>query len=178
MSQKISLIVDHELSVRKFIASVLPSDGFQTIEKVDENPMVILLAEDDVQVQYSIWKLLKADGFTVLTAGNGVFALEACRNHPGSVDLLLTDLEMPRMSGLELCEKIRVERPGIKVLVMSGEPWSREQVSVNGWPFLQKPFTPTALRDAIAALLGPISVLGRNRPSDTTLTARSSQGHG
>ena len=62
--------------------------------------MVILLAEDDVYEQYSIWKLLKADGFTVLTAGNGQFALEASRNHPGPVDLLLTDMEMPRMSGL------------------------------------------------------------------------------
>jgi CheY-like chemotaxis protein len=118
--------------------------------------MVILLAEDDVQVQYSLWKLLKADGFTVLTAGNGAFALEASRNHPGPVDLLLTDMEMPRMGGLELAETIAAERPGIKVLIMSGDLRDREHISVNGLPFLQKPFTPTALRESIQALLCPI----------------------
>lgn len=146
------LVTYHQRSSRK-------SDGFQTIEKVDVNPRVILLAEDDVQVQYFIWKLLKADGFTVLTAGNGAFALEASRNYPGPVDLLVTDLEMPRMSGLELCEKIRAERPGIKVLVMSGNLRTREHDSVNGLPFLQKPFTPTALRESIEALLCPIPSL-------------------
>jgi DNA-binding response OmpR family regulator len=118
--------------------------------------MVILLAEDDVYEQYSIWKLLKADGFTVLTAGNGQFALEASRNHPGPVDLLLTDIEMPQMNGLDLCRSIKAERPGIKVLMMSGNHREREQVSTNGLPFLQKPFTASVLRDCIATLLGPI----------------------
>src|ERR1035437_7493749 len=148
MSQKISVIMNGELSVRKYINSVLPSDGSQTIEKVDVNSKVILLVEDDVHEQYFVWKLLKADGFAVLTAGNGEFALEASRSHPGPIDLLLTDTEMPRMSGLELCRNIRVERPGIKVIVMSGD-LGREQVSMNGLPFLQKPFTPMALRDSI-----------------------------
>ena len=120
------------------------------------NSKVILLVEDDVHEQYFVWKLLKADGFAVLTAGNGEFALEASRSHPGPIDLLLTDTEMPRMSGLELCTNIRAERPGIKVLVMSGEPSCKGQASMNGLPFLQKPFTSTALRDSIEALLGPI----------------------
>jgi DNA-binding response OmpR family regulator len=117
---------------------------------------VILCAEGDVHVQYLIWKLLKADGFTVLTAGKSEFALEASRSYPGPIDLLLTDMEMPRMSGLELCRNIRAERPGIKVLMISDDLLEREQVFVNGLTFLQKPFTPTALRDSIEALLGPI----------------------
>ena len=82
--------------------------------------MVILLAEDDVGVQFFVWSLLKAEGFTVLTAGDGKAALEASRNHPGSIDLLLSDVGMPRMDGLELCKTIAAERPGIKVLMMSG----------------------------------------------------------
>ena len=118
--------------------------------------MVILLAEDDLQVQYFLGKLLKADGFTVLTGGNGAFALEASRNHPGPVDLLLTDMEMPRMGGLKLAETIAAERPGIKVLIMSGDLRDREHISVNGLLFLQKPFTPTALRESIEALVCPI----------------------
>ena len=118
--------------------------------------MVILLVEDDVYVQYFIWKLLKADGFSVLTAGDGLAALEASRNYPGAIDLLLSDVGMPRMGGLELCKTIAAERPGIKVLMMSGEASCKEQASVNGLQFLQKPFTLTALRDSIEALLGPI----------------------
>ena len=117
--------------------------------------MVILLAEDDVGVQFFIWKLLKADGYTVLTAGDGEAGLEASRNHPGPIDLLLTDLEMPRMDGQELYRRIASERPGIKVLMMSGALAERERVSMNGLPFLQKPFTATALRDAIQVALGP-----------------------
>ena len=107
--------------------------------------MVILLVEDDVGVQFMIWKLLRADGFSVLTAGDGVAALEVFRNHPGSIDLLLSDVGMPRMGGLELSQKLCEERPGIKMLMMSGDPSYREQVSMNGLPFLQKPFTLTAL---------------------------------
>ena len=82
-------------------------------------------------------KLLKADGFAVLTAGNGEFALEASRSHPGPIDLLLTDTEMSRMSGLELCRNIRAERPGIKVLMMSSD-LRGSTASVNRLPFLQK----------------------------------------
>jgi DNA-binding NtrC family response regulator len=117
--------------------------------------MVILLVDDDLGVQFSIWKLLKADGFTVLTADDGKNALEASRNYPGPIDLLLSDLDMPRMGGLELCQNIVTERPGIKVLIMSGDLWGREQVRTQGLPFLQKPFTATTLRDTIEALLGP-----------------------
>jgi DNA-binding NtrC family response regulator len=118
--------------------------------------MVILLAEDDVGVQFFVWSLLKADGFTVLTAGDGKAALEVSRNHPGSIDLVLSDVEMPQMGGLELCKTIASERPGIKVLMMSGVASCKEQDSMNGFPFLQKPFTCTVLRHSIEALIGPI----------------------
>ena len=125
------------------------------------NPMVILLAEDDVGVQFFVWSLLKAEGFTVLTVGDGVAALEASRNHPGAIDLLLSDVAMPRMGGLELCKTLSAERPGIKVLMMSGEPWWRELVFMSGLPFLQKPFTLKALLDSIETLLGPMPPLRR-----------------
>src|SRR5450759_1613142 len=117
-----------------------PSRPGNAGNQVHVNSMVILLVEDDVHVQYLIWKLLKADGFTVLTAGKSEFALEASRSHPGPIDLLLTDMEMPRMSGLELYRNIRAKRPGIKVLMISGDLREREQVSarpgnlwVTGW---------------------------------------------
>jgi DNA-binding response OmpR family regulator len=118
--------------------------------------MMILLVEDDMGVQFFVQKLLRADGFSVLTAGDGIAALEVSRKHPGAIDLVLSDVGMPRMGGLELCKTIAAERPGIKVLMMSGDASCKEQVSVSGLQFLQKPFTLTALRDSIEALLGPI----------------------
>ena len=118
--------------------------------------MVIVLAEDDEVLQWAIWILLKAEGFTVLTADDGKAALEASRNYSGIIDLLLSDVDMPRMGGLELSQTIAAERPGIKVLMMSGGVRGIEQVRMRGLPFLQKPFTATALRDSIEALLGPI----------------------
>ena len=131
--------------------SRLPS----TVGKGEINLMIILLAEDDIQVRYFIWKLLKTDGFTVLASGNGEFALKAAREYPGHIDLLLTDIEMPGMSGLELCRNIRAERPAIKALVMSGDLRWSDQVVTNGLPFLHKPFTPTVLRASIDAVLHP-----------------------
>ena len=119
--------------------------------------MVILLVEDEIPVQYFIWKLLKADGFTILTAGSGEAALEASRGHPGPIDLLLTDVQMARMDGLELSRIIAAERPGIKVLIMSGALGERERAAMNGLRFLQKPFTPTTLRDAMQSVLGRIT---------------------
>src|ERR1019366_390051 len=118
--------------------------------------MVILLAEDDATVQKFAGKVLTTDGFTVLTAGDGKAALEAARKTPGTIDLLLTDVEMPRMGGLELCRNISTERPGIKVLLMSSDPLTAFK---NGLPFLQKPFSQTTLRISIEALLGPIPPL-------------------
>ena len=117
--------------------------------------MVILVAEDDVHVQFLAWKLLKVAGFTVLKADNGEVALELSRNHPGIIDLLLADVSMPRMSGLELCRIIAAERPGIKLLMMSSDLRNREQASMNGLPFLQKPFSSETLKDSIETLLGP-----------------------
>ena len=114
--------------------------------------MVILLVEDDIRVQLFVWKLLKAEGLTVLTAGDGEAALEVCRNHSGPIDLLLTDMEMPLMDGLELCRIIAVERPETKVIVMSGDPKAGEQCAMAGLPFLQKPFQLSAIRECIESI--------------------------
>jgi DNA-binding NtrC family response regulator len=118
--------------------------------------MVILVAEDHDDVRFAISNILKADGFTVLTTYDGRAALELSRCYPGTIDVLLSDLDMPFMGGQELCQSIAVERPGIKVLLMSGGVGAQEQARMNGLPFLQKPFTAAALRYSIRALLGPM----------------------
>ena len=122
--------------------------------------MVILVAEDNDDVRLAVSNILKADGFTVLTTYDGKAALELSRSYPGTIDLLLSDVDMPFMGGQELCQTITVERPGIKVLLMSGGG-GRERVRMKGLPFLQKPFTGTALRQSIKALLSPNPPLRR-----------------
>jgi two-component system cell cycle sensor histidine kinase/response regulator CckA len=117
--------------------------------------MVVLLAEDDLPIQRLVSALLSADGFTVLATDDGEAALEASRGYPGDISLLLTDLDMPKMGGVELCKRITAERTGIKVLMMSGDPGGRELACPNGISFIDKPFTISTLQDSIEALLGP-----------------------
>jgi len=121
---------------------------------------VILCADDDVHTLYTIWKTLKADGMKVLTAGNGPAALEIARNYPGPIDLLITSLDLPRTSGTELAGAISAEHPETKALLMSRDYLVSGQASISGLPFLQKPFTASALRDSVAAVLGPEPSVG------------------
>ena len=122
--------------------------------------MVILIAEDDAALRRFLGRVLVSDGHIVIAAGDGEEALMASRAHPGPLDLLLTDCEMPRMGGLELCSRIAAERPEAKMLIMSGELKAREQSSMARLPFLQKPFMPSDIRECIESVFRPAPVSG------------------
>jgi CheY-like chemotaxis protein len=145
-------VVKYSVAGNGFSVGTLQSPSRQ----VGVNPMVILVAEDNDDVRLTISNILKADGFTVLTTYDGRTALELSRCYPGTIDLLLSDVDMPFMDGQQLCQNIVVERPGIKVLLMSGGVGAQERAGMNGIPFLQKPFTATALQHSIKTLLGPM----------------------
>src|SRR6266571_3140294 len=83
---------------------------------------VILLAEDETLVRNVVRAMLTEAGYAVLDAVDGEHALEVSRRYDGSIHMLLSDIKMPRMNGIELSEQISRERPGIKVLLMSGKP--------------------------------------------------------
>jgi DNA-binding response OmpR family regulator len=87
---------------------------------------------------------LEADGYFVLTAHDGEEALHISREFPGTIHGVLS--EMPIMDGVELRERILVERPGIPVLLMSGYVDAAVPFDVA---FLAKPFDPATLRDRI-----------------------------
>jgi two-component system cell cycle sensor histidine kinase/response regulator CckA len=114
----------------------------------------VLLVDDEESVRLYITTVLRREGFQVLEAADGVDAFALLREIRGAVDVLVTDIRMPRMSGTELVEAIKVDFPGIPVVYISGDH-SRQDVP-NGHrrvAFLQKPFAPQAIVDAIRGVV-------------------------
>jgi len=109
----------------------------------------ILLVEDEPSVRSVARRALSRCGYTVLEAADGAEALRVYEEHGGRVDLLLTDVVMPRMGGPELYKELRTRDPDLPVLFMSGYPG--REIAESGrfpddLPFLQKPFTSATLQ--------------------------------
>ena len=116
----------------------------------------ILLVEDETHVRELVAHVLQASGYTVLTAADPAAALELSDRHPGPIHLLLTDVVMPEMSGLELCQRLKSLRPRTRVLYMSGytdEALGRHGVLEPGTFLLQKPFRVGALGQKVREVL-------------------------
>jgi CheY-like chemotaxis protein len=116
----------------------------------------LLVVEDERGVRDLATAVLKAAGHTVLAAGHGREALEVCATHEGPIDLLLTDVVMPGMSGIELSERLVALRPATKVLYMSGftdDVTLKHGVETASTAFLQKPFTTAGLARKVREVL-------------------------
>jgi DNA-binding response OmpR family regulator len=123
---------------------------------------IILVADDEVMIRNLVTILLQQQGYIVLSASDGQEGLELSRKYPGPIDLVITDVEMPRLNGMDLCAHLLQERPGIKMIVMSGADM-REIVTQNvHLPFLPKPFDGEALLGRVQAVLA-IPVRSSNR---------------
>jgi DNA-binding response OmpR family regulator len=114
---------------------------------------VILVADDEPLIRNLVTLLLQHDGYFVISAADGHEGLELSRKYPGVIDLLITDMEMPRMNGTDLCGHLMEERPGIKVLVMSGKDISEIIRQNANMPFLPKPFNGETLKAKVRAIL-------------------------
>ena len=108
----------------------------------------ILFADDDGQVQKFVAALLHKCGYQVIVASNGKDALRKAREFDGVIDLLLSDIEMPGMTGIELAIQLNQERPETKILLISGLATGMLVLN-NGWQFLPKPFMSDMLKDRI-----------------------------
>lgn len=116
----------------------------------------ILLAEDEPLVREFASASLRRGGFEVLAAPDGSAALALAAQHPGSIDLLITDLVMPHMNGRELAEHMRLQRPGIRVLYSTGydpEIALGLNRTADGSSVLMKPFTSSLLIERVRILL-------------------------
>jgi signal transduction histidine kinase len=116
----------------------------------------ILIVEDEEQVGAVILAVLRRQGYRVLAAKHPGEALLLCERHPEAVDLLLTDVVMPHMSGPELAKRLGQTRPNMKVLCMSGytdDSVFRHGVLESGIAFLQKPITPASLMTKVREVL-------------------------
>ncbi|MCM3877502.1 MAG: PAS domain S-box protein [Thermoanaerobaculia bacterium] len=116
----------------------------------------ILLVEDESGVRRLSRTILEAQGYTVLEAASGEEALEIARSHTGEIHLVATDVVMPGMSGRVLWDRLRVLRPGPRILFMSGytdDAIARHGVLDPGIAFLQKPFTPFGLAHKVREVL-------------------------
>ncbi len=121
----------------------------ENIETKGTQP-VVLVAEDEALVLGILKTILQGAGYTVLGAVDGQDAIEISRKYPGPINLLITDIEMPRMNGNELVAKIIRERPHMKVIALSGFASNGLQAHQNIVCFLSKPFVPTKLLDVVA----------------------------
>lgn len=118
----------------------------------------ILVVEDEEQVRCLVCETLQSYGYKVLSAAHAPAALEIFNANPQAMDLLLTDLVMPQMNGIDLATKLRERRPDLRVVFMSGytEHAALQQGSrLAGSLFLQKPFTPDSLLRKLRSMLQP-----------------------
>lgn len=116
----------------------------------------ILLVEDDPEVRSLVQRLLKIQGYHVLAASHPEEGLAIAREFPGTIDLMVTDVIMPGISGRQLADRLACVRPQTKVLYISGytdDAIVHHGVLDPGTAFLQKPFTPQALARKVREVL-------------------------
>jgi DNA-binding NtrC family response regulator len=118
------------------------------------DPKTILVVDDDPHIVAAVLALLADSEYTILTAASGSKALEQSRAFKGDIHLLLSDFQMPGMSGIDLATVMTADRPELQVLLMSG--FNGGMLVLNeGWHFLAKPFVASQLRALITGLLFP-----------------------
>jgi two-component system, cell cycle sensor histidine kinase and response regulator CckA len=113
----------------------------------------ILVVDDDPAILQFISNFLEQD-YNVLTAASGQEALQVAKDCRRDLDLLLSDFEMPGMSGIQLATQLAVAAPNIKILLMSG--FTGGTLVLNeGWHFMAKPFVPSQMTTLIRGLISP-----------------------
>jgi PAS domain S-box-containing protein len=142
-----------------YLPRVSPEGGPRSLPEVTAVPRgseTVLLVEDEAGVRSLARLALQSNGYAVLEAADADAAVGLCQAHAGPIDLLVTDVVMPRVSGRQLADRVAALRPGVKVLFLSGytdDAIVRHGVLETAKAFLQKPFTPTTLARKVREVL-------------------------
>jgi two-component system, cell cycle sensor histidine kinase and response regulator CckA len=124
----------------------------------------ILFADDDGSFRELVAHLLHKCGYHVIDAQDGQEALQKASEFEGPIELLLSDIDMPGMTGIELAIQLNRQRPDAKILLISSFDHGMLALN-NGWQFFPKPFELDMLRDRIRAFLSEQPPLNRHLAS-------------
>jgi PAS domain S-box-containing protein len=133
----------------------------------------VLVVEDEALVRDFACRFLRGEGYETVEAENGLEAIELLRRDPDLVDLVLSDVVMPRMGGREVADRLAQLRPGLPVVFMSGytnDEIMRRGLLEPGMPFLTKPFSPETLATKVREVLdqaGSSTLQGVSAPTTT-----------
>ena len=127
-------------------AAIMPASPEGTLE-------TILVVDDNAQLLKMVVRILEDQNFRVLSAIDGPSALKLADETAETIDLLLSDVDMPQMSGPDLGEALKKARPDMHVMFMSGGVSGALLVLNYGWAFIQKPFIGTRLVQMINEVL-------------------------
>lgn len=113
----------------------------------------ILVVDDNEAVLQCVVAILKRANFHVLAAENGANAIKLANDTVDRIDMVLSDVEMPLMSGPDLGQELKKARPDMHVMLMSGNANGNLLVLNYGWAFIQKPFVPVKLVKMVTEVL-------------------------
>jgi hypothetical protein len=160
------------------VSALLPATEQPSLENVaratpggTSRRATVLVVEDADDLREVAERILVRNGYQVLTASDGPAAIEVARRHDGRIDLLLTDVVMPKMPGKQLANLIMSTRPGIHVLYMSGyaEAMLGESGTLEaGVLLLEKPFTEPSLLAKVVEALDARNAAGVSAPGANT----------
>ncbi len=110
---------------------------------------VILVVDDEKNVRTLVTQILRADGYAALSACDAKEALGVLRDCPSKISLVITDVDLPGLNGIDLCAELNKRQPGMKLITMSGQP---REIPVS-MPFMEKPFSIATLLEKVHAVL-------------------------
>jgi len=138
------------------VSEVLEDRREELLENDSRGQETVLIVEDEKMVRRLAVRILERQGYHVIEAADGKTALQVGARHEGDIHLLLTDIVMPDINGLELLTQLRQSRPGLRALLMSGyteDIIARHGTMEEGMEFIHKPFTIGSLSSTVRRVL-------------------------
>ena len=127
--------------------------GFGMTDPLQGELETILVVDDNEVVLRTVVMILERENFRVLSAANGPDAVKLAEESTETIDLLLSDVNMPQMSGPDLGEILKKIRPNLRIMLMSGGADGNLLVLNYGWAYIQKPFVAVKLVSMINHVL-------------------------